>query len=104
MMQGRPDGLFSMKCEVMLIFDTYAYSLIPLGKSSTEEEWNAYGRLLVSEVGRKLHEEGQATLDKLFYWCCAADEEAVEEYCKGTLAESLFIGTDRTIDRLVRIV
>lgn len=78
-------------------FDTYAYSLIPLGKSSTEEEWNAYGRLLVSEVGRKLHEEGQATLDKLFYWCCAADEEAVEEYCKGTLAESLFIGTDRTI-------
>ncbi|KAB1469121.1 type IV secretion system DNA-binding domain-containing protein [Cronobacter sakazakii] len=78
-------------------FDTYAYSLVPLGKSSTEEEWNAYGRLLVSEVARKLHEEGEPHFDKLFYWCCAAEEEALEEYCRGTLAEALFIGTDRTI-------
>lgn len=78
-------------------FESYSYSVVPLGQSSTEEEWNGYGRLLVSEVMRKLHQNGQLHFDVVFYWCCTADEELLEEFCKGTLAESLFIGTDRTI-------
>lgn len=78
-------------------FESYSESIVPLGKSSTEEEWNGYGRLLVSEVMRKLHETGSLHFDQVFYWCCTADEEDVEAFCKGTLAESLFIGTDKTI-------
>lgn len=78
-------------------FESYSYSVVPLGQSSTEEEWNGYGRLLVSEVMRKLHQTGQLHFDVVFYWCCTADEEDVEAFCKGTLAESLFIGTDKTI-------
>lgn len=78
-------------------FDTYSYSLVPLGKSSQEEEWNGYGRLLVCEVAKKLHENNNASFDQLFDWCLSASEEDLEEFCKGTRAEALFIGTDKTI-------
>lgn len=78
-------------------YEKYAYSLVPLGKSSQEEEWNGYGRLLVTEVMRKLHETNNGKFDQLVYWCTITTEEDLEEFCKGTRAESLFTGTDRTI-------
>lgn len=78
-------------------FDTYSYSLVPLGKSSTEEEWNGYGRLLVSEVARKLSSQGIRDFDQLYYWCLRSPAEDLELFCKGTKAESLFIGTEKTL-------
>lgn len=78
-------------------YETYSFSLVPLGKSSTEEEWNGYGRLLVTEVFKKLHSQGINDFTQLYYWCVNAPEEELEEFCKGTLAQSLFVGTDRTL-------
>lgn len=78
-------------------FETYSYSLVPLGKSSTEEEWNGYGRLLVTEVFKKLHSQGIRDFSQIYYWCLNAPEEELEEFCRGTKAESLFVGTDRTL-------
>ncbi|ECO4312773.1 type IV secretion system DNA-binding domain-containing protein [Salmonella enterica] len=78
-------------------YETYSYSLVPLGKSSTEEEWNGYGRLLVTEVFKKLHSQGINDFTQLYYWCVNAPEEDLEAFCNGTLAQSLFVGTDRTL-------
>ncbi|NPE55883.1 type IV secretion system DNA-binding domain-containing protein [Dickeya dadantii] len=79
-------------------FETYAFSLVPLGQSTQEEEWNGYGRLLVVEVSKKLHEmHDTVDFSQLYYWCLSAPEEELEGFCRGTRAESLFIGTERTL-------
>lgn len=74
-------------------FQRYAYSLVPLGETAEQETWNSYGRLLLRETARKLDKIGTPDMRELFYWVSIAPPEDLKKFLKGTLAESLFVGS-----------
>ncbi|NPE55904.1 type IV secretion system DNA-binding domain-containing protein [Dickeya dadantii] len=76
-------------------FEIYASHLVPLGQST--QEWNEYAKLLVIAVAKKLYgiNESVAFTD-LYYWCLAAQQDSLEDFCRGTKAEFLF-GSEKYI-------
>ncbi|MFG0229439.1 type IV secretion system DNA-binding domain-containing protein [Achromobacter sp. 413638] len=70
-----------------------AMSVVPLGKDANAEEWNSFGRLLLREAARKLHELGTPDIEELFRWCTIANDKDLRTFLSGTLAESLFAGS-----------
>lgn len=70
-----------------------AMSVVPLGKDANAEEWNSFGRLLLRETARKLHELGTPDIEELFRWCTIASDKDLRAFLSGTLAESLFAGS-----------
>lgn len=70
-----------------------AMSVVPLGKDANAEEWNGFGRLLLREAARKLHELGTPDIEELFRWCTIANDKDLRKFLSGTLAESLFAGS-----------
>lgn len=70
-----------------------AMSVVPLGKDANAEEWNSFGRLLLREAARKLHELGTPDIEELFRWCTIAPDKDLRAFLSGTLAESLFAGS-----------
>lgn len=70
-----------------------AMSVVPLGKDANAEEWNSFGRLLLREAARKLHELGTPDIEELFRWCTIASDKDLRTFLSGTLAESLFAGS-----------
>lgn len=70
-----------------------AMSVVPLGADANAEEWNDFGRLLLRETARKLHELGTPDIEELFKWCTIAEDKDLRAFLRGTLAESLFAGS-----------
>jgi type IV secretory pathway TraG/TraD family ATPase VirD4 len=73
-------------------FARYVYSIVPEAKTGDGEEWAGYGRLLLQETARKLHVIGQPSVRELFRLTTIAPPDELQEFLKGTMAESLFIG------------
>lgn len=75
-------------------FQRYSYSLVPLGETKEAEEWASYGRLLLRETARKLATLGNPSIRDLFYWTTIAPFDDLKTFLEGTLAESLFAGSN----------
>ncbi|EJT1151525.1 type IV secretion system DNA-binding domain-containing protein [Salmonella enterica] len=78
-------------------FERFAISILPPSNSAESEEWNGYGRLLLTEVARKVFNTSRnPTMEEVFHWTNEVPFEELEEYVQGTLAQSLFAGSDRS--------
>lgn len=75
-------------------FQRYALSLVPLGKTAEAEEWASYGRLLLRETARKLATLGTPSVQELFRWTTIAGFDDLRAFLSGTMAESLFAGSN----------
>ncbi|WP_237173909.1 type IV secretion system DNA-binding domain-containing protein [Paracandidimonas lactea] len=72
-----------------------AHSLVPMSQDKNAEEWNDFGRLLLRETAKKLHQmQGdEASIMDLFRLCTIEDPKVLKQFLEGTLAESLFVGS-----------
>ncbi|MBO9356889.1 type IV secretion system DNA-binding domain-containing protein [Bordetella petrii] len=72
-----------------------AHSMVPMSQDKNAEEWNDFGRLLLRETAKKLHQmQGeQASVMDLFRLCTIEDPKVLKQFLEGTLAESLFVGS-----------
>jgi len=72
-----------------------AHSMVPMSQDKNAEEWNDFGRLLLRETARKLHQvQGhEASVMDLFRLCTIEDPAVLKKFLEGTLAESLFVGS-----------
>lgn len=77
--------------------ERYAMSVVGSGNSREQEEWYAYGRLLVAETGRKLQLLGRANIRELHRLTTVVPPEELHKFLQGTAAESLFTGADRAL-------
>lgn len=75
-------------------FQRYSYSLVPLGETKEAEEWASYGRLLLRETAKKLATIGSPSIRELFHWTTIASFDDLRAFLEGTLAESLFAGSN----------
>lgn len=73
-----------------------AFSVVPLGQSAEDENWNGYGRLLLRAVSRKLFEMNIHAIDQVIYWCCEAPFDDIRAFLSGTEASSLFAGASES--------
>ena len=74
-------------------FARLAKSIVPLGQTKEGEEWNRYGRLLLREVARKLHDLGTPSVEELYQWTSNRNWESLLGFVKATDAEALFTGS-----------
>ncbi|HGV0688960.1 TPA: type IV secretion system DNA-binding domain-containing protein [Escherichia coli] len=72
----------------------YALSVVPRGKTDEAEEWASYGRLLLRETAKKLALIGTPSMRELFHWTTIATFDDLRAFLEGTLAESLFAGSN----------
>ncbi|WP_019939880.1 type IV secretion system DNA-binding domain-containing protein [Bordetella sp. FB-8] len=72
------------------------FSVVPLGQSAEDENWNGYGRLLLRAVSRKLFEMGIQDIGQVIYWCCEAPFDDIRAFLTGTEASSLFAGASES--------
>jgi len=72
-----------------------ARSMVPMSQDKNAEEWNDFGRLLLRETAKKLHQlQGdEASIMDLFRLCTIEDPKVLKQFLEGTLAESLFVGS-----------
>ncbi len=72
-----------------------AHSMVPMSQDKNAEEWNDFGRLLLRETAKKLHQlQGdEASVMDLFRLCTIEDPKVLKQFLEGTLAESLFVGS-----------
>ncbi|MCZ4328502.1 type IV secretion system DNA-binding domain-containing protein [Castellaniella denitrificans] len=72
-----------------------ANSMVPMSQDKNAEEWNDFGRLLLRETAKKLHQlQGEdASIMDLFRLCTIEDPKVLKQFLDGTLAESLFVGS-----------
>ena len=72
-----------------------ARSMVPMSQDNNAEEWNDFGRLLLRETAKKLHQlQGEkASIMDLFRLCTIEDPKVLKQFLEGTLAESLFVGS-----------
>lgn len=75
-------------------FQRYSYSVVPLGETKEAEEWASYGRLLLRETMKKLHMMGNPSMREVFHWTTIAPFDDLRAFLEGTLAESLFAGSN----------
>lgn len=77
-------------------FKRYSASIIQRSGSAESEEWNDYGRLLFSEVARKVYSTSRnPTMEEVFEWTNRKTLEELEAYVQGTNAQALFTGNSR---------
>ncbi|WP_244832509.1 type IV secretion system DNA-binding domain-containing protein [Caballeronia sp. TF1N1] len=81
-------------------FHRYALSIVPLGRTAEAEEWAGYGRLLLRETARKLNLMGQPSIRELFKWTTTTPHKDLQAFLSGTLAESLFVGSNEATKAL----
>jgi len=72
-----------------------ARSMVPMSQDKNAEEWNDFGRLLLRETAKKLHQlQGdEASIMDLFRLCTIEEPKVLKQFLEGTLAESLFVGS-----------
>ena len=72
-----------------------AHSMVPMSRDKNAEEWNDFGRLLLRETAKKLHQlqGNEASVMDLFHLCTIEDPKVLKQFLEGTLAESLFVGS-----------
>lgn len=77
-------------------FKRYSRSMVVQSSSADSEEWNDYGRLLFSEVAKKVFQtQPNPSVTDVFKWTNRSSMEELEAFAKGTEAEALFTGNDR---------
>jgi len=75
-------------------FQRYSFSVVPLGETKEAEEWAGYGRLLLRETMKKLSTIGSPSMREVFHWTTIAPFDDLRSFLEGTLAESLFAGSN----------
>lgn len=78
-------------------FKSIMESVVPKSSSAEQEEWNGYGRLLLTETARKLAYMGSNNVRELFRWCTIAEPDDLKAFLEGTDAESLFVGAEKAL-------
>ncbi|MGE6114038.1 type IV secretion system DNA-binding domain-containing protein [Aeromonas salmonicida] len=78
-------------------FENISYSIVPPAADSRDEQWNSYGRLLLTETARKLYLHGDYDLNHLFRITTIEHPEFAKAFLSGTPAESLFVGADQAL-------
>lgn len=77
-------------------FERFGKSIVPKSSDSQTEEWNGYGRLLLTEVARKVFNTSRnPTMEEVFHWTNEVPLEELEVYVQGTKAQALFAGSSR---------
>jgi len=77
-------------------FKRYSASIIQRSGSADSEEWNDYGRLLFTEVARKVYQTSRRpTMEEVFDWTNRKSMEELEAFVQGTNAQALFTGNSR---------
>lgn len=77
-------------------FERFAVSIVPKSQDSQAEEWNGYGRLLLTEVARKVFNTSRnPSMEEVFHWTNGVTLEELEVYVQGTKAVSLFSGSGK---------
>lgn len=77
-------------------FKRYSRSIIQRSGSADSEEWNDYGRLLFTEVAKKVYATSRnPQMEEVFDWTNRKTAEELEEYVRGTNAQALFTGNSR---------
>ncbi|QIE30381.1 type IV secretion system DNA-binding domain-containing protein [Caballeronia sp. SBC2] len=77
-------------------FERYARSIVQQSDSADSEEWNDYGRLLFSEVARKVYNTSRnPSMREVFSWTNGRTMEELEAFVEGTNAQALFTGNAR---------
>lgn len=73
-------------------------SIVPRGQTAEAEEWAGYGRLLLTEVIRLLAKRGgKPTMREVFHWTNIVPEADLRKFLAGTMAESLFVGSENAV-------
>lgn len=77
-------------------FERFGKSIVPKSSDSQTEEWNGYGRLLLTEVARKVFNTSRnPTMEEVFHWTNEVSLEELEAYVQGTKAQALFAGNSK---------
>jgi Type IV secretion-system coupling protein DNA-binding domain len=77
-------------------FERYARSIVQQSDSADSEEWNDYGRLLFSEVAKKVYNTSRnPSMREVFSWTNGRSMEELEAFVEGTNAQALFTGNAR---------
>lgn len=72
-------------------FERFSNSIVQKSNSSDSEEWNKYGRLLLSETAKKLYlTQANPTTTELFNYTNIVQTEELKQFLEGTPAQSLF--------------
>lgn len=78
-------------------FENISYSIVPPAADSRDEQWNSYGRLLLTETARKLYLQGNYNLQDLFRITTIEHPDVAKAFLSGTPAESLFVGAEQAL-------
>lgn len=72
-------------------FERFSNSIVQKSDSSDSEEWNKYGRLLLSETAKKLYlTQANPDTKDLFNYTNIVETEELKEFLEATPAQSLF--------------
>lgn len=77
-------------------YERYARSIIADGRTGDEQFWREYGRLIVMELMKELHQENPSIKEVLRLGNIAPMEE-LRDFLTGTVAESVFSGPEGAI-------
>ena len=76
-------------------YERYVKSIVQESPDQAAEEWYGYGRLIFSEVSRKLHSlKYRVAMKEVMHYCCIVEQEDLRKFLKGTAAEAIFTGSN----------
>jgi len=79
-------------------FTRFADSMITKSDSSEGEDFTKFGRLIFSEVAKRLSRDGDQSMVTLHHLSTVEEPEKLQKYLKGSPAESLFVkGADKAL-------
>src|SRR3546814_2858705 len=66
-----------------------AHSMVPMSQDKNAEEWNDFGRLLLRETAKKLHQlqGNEASVMDLFRLCTIEDPKVLKQFLEGRSEE-----------------
>jgi uncharacterized membrane protein YjdF len=78
-------------------YERLVNSIVQESPDMATEEWFGYGRLIFSEVSKKLHSlYSTVTMEEVIHWACNVDQKKLKEFLMGTPAEAIFSGSEKS--------
>ncbi|EAB7604374.1 TPA: type IV secretion system DNA-binding domain-containing protein [Escherichia coli] len=79
-------------------YERLVNSIVQESPDMATEEWFGYGRLIFSEVSKKLHSlYSTVTMEEVIHWACNVDQKKLKEFLIGTPAEAIFSGSEKAV-------
>lgn len=79
-------------------FETLSFSVVTPAADLVSEQWNQYGRLLLTETARKNYFLSDFSVESLFNKTTIEHPNDVKKFLSGTAAESLFVGAEGALN------